>query len=151
MGSSFNTLRLEKKDDAWRVVRDADLPRGGIAEPAGADGPPRGTSIRGRVVYPDSSAASRATVVATPVCEGMPIRPLETALTATDGTFLVRMLSTPCDTIRLTAEKRDDFSLRTGEDPLYPRQNGTTPEVRLLADAVPEPVTIRLDLRGASS
>jgi len=104
--------------------------------------------LRGHVVYPDGSPAVGAKVVAATICERDWAHFVSDTLTTDDGSFVIKSFDTSCGEIRFTAEKRDGFWLKTGNEVFYPRPNGTPPEIHLLGDVSPDPLTIQLDLRG---
>lgn len=119
------------------------------AQPAERASLPTGIPLKGRVIYPDGSPASGATVYADPTCRN-DFGFSNLAHTSEAGSFEMLSVDPGCGQIRFTAEKREDFWLRTGDDPFYPRRNGTAPELVLTEGQFPEPVTIQLDLRGGT-
>jgi hypothetical protein len=107
-----------------------------------------GIPLRGRVIFPDGTPAVAATVVATTICETAGVHFVTDTQTSDDGSYVIPSFDSSCGHVRFTAEKREDFWLKTGKYVFYPRSNGTTPEVSLLGTVPPDPVTIQLDLRG---
>jgi hypothetical protein len=92
--------------------------------------PPKG-GVSGIVRYPDGSPSSNATVVAVTNCkDDIHISYVQEVRTSSDGSFYVPpFLASACNHIRLSAEKREDFWLKTGREVFYESDNGTTPEV----------------------
>ena len=87
--------------------------------------------VHGVVRYPDGSPSSNATVVAVTNCkDDVHINFVQEVRTSSDGSFYVPpFLTSACSHVRLSAEKREDFWLKTGREVFYESDNGTTPEV----------------------
>jgi len=115
-----------------------------------------GRTIRGTVLYPDGSAAPRATVTATTICDHASYRLVKQETTADDGSFSIESFGEDCYRYRLSANKSGDFWLETGDAAstspqgvFYSGPNGTYPTVDVLSTASPPaPVTIELGQRG---
>ena len=111
-----------------------------------------GGGISGIVRYPDGSPSSGATVVAVTNCkEDVHVSFVYEVKTSSDGSFFVPpFLSTGCNDIRLSAEKREDLWLKTGHDVFYESDNGTTPEVDAPRTGPPIVTEIKLGKQGGS-
>jgi hypothetical protein len=110
--------------------------------------PPKG-GVSGVVRYPDGSPSPHAEVWARTLCDDDLITLSKTVKTAGDGSFYVPpFLSSHCDHILLTAEKPEDFWLRTGRELFYECDNGTTPEVDAPRTGKPITTEIRLGRQG---
>jgi hypothetical protein len=109
--------------------------------------PPKG-GVSGVVRYPDGSPSPHAEVWARSLCADL-ITLSKTVKTAGDGSFYVPPFpSSHCDHILLTAEKPEDFWLRTGREIFYESDNGTTPEVDVPRTGKPIKTEIRLGKQG---
>ena len=105
--------------------------------------------VSGIVRYPDGSPSRDAEVWARTRCDDDLITLSTTVKTASDGSFYVPpFLSSHCDRILLTAEKQEDFWLRTGREIFYESDNGTTPEVDAPRMGNPVLTEIRLGRQG---
>ncbi len=70
------------------------------------------------------------------------------ATAAADGTFSIPAFGEECQRYRLTADKRSDFWLETGDAVFYGSSNGTAPTLDFSAVSASAPVTIVLGQRG---
>jgi hypothetical protein len=105
--------------------------------------------VSGVVRYPDGSPTPHAEVRARTECDDDLITLSKTVKTAIEGSFYVPpFLSSHCDHVLLTAEKPEDFWLRTGREIFYESDNGTTPEVDVPRTGNPILTEIRLGRQG---
>jgi hypothetical protein len=105
--------------------------------------------VSGVVRYPDGSPTPHAEVRARTECDDDLITLSKTVKTAIEGSFYVPpFLSSHCDHVLLTAEKPEDFWLRTGREIFYESDNGTTPEVDVPQTGNPILTEIRLGRQG---
>jgi hypothetical protein len=105
--------------------------------------------VSGVVRYPDGSPTPHAEVRARTECDDDLITLSKTVKTAIEGSFYVPpFLSSHCDHVLLTAEKPEDFWLRTGREIFYESDNGTTPEVDMPRTGNPILTEIRLGRQG---
>lgn len=105
--------------------------------------------VSGVVRYPDGSPSPHAEVWARTECDDDLITLSKTVKTASEGSFYVPpFLSSHCDHVLLTAEKPEDFWLRTGREIFYESDNGTTPEVDVPRTGNPILTEIRLGRQG---
>jgi len=106
--------------------------------------------VSGVVRHPDGSPSSDATVVAVTNCkDDVHVNFVQEVKTASDGSFyLPPFLSSDCNHILLSAEKREDFWLRTGRDVFYGSDHGTTPEVDAPRTGEPIATEIKLGKQG---
>jgi hypothetical protein len=110
--------------------------------------PPAG-GVSGVVRYPDGSPSPQAEVWARSECEDDLVTLSRTVKTASDGSFYISpFVRSHCDHILLTAEKPEDFWLRTGREIFYESDNGTTPEVDAPRMGNPILTEIRLGRQG---
>ena len=115
--------------------------------------------LRGTVSFPDGTPVPGATVTATTVCDSgeAGVSLVKKATTTPEATFSIAAFGEGCHQYRLTANKREDFWLETGDShsrsgaaaAFYVGPNGTSPTVDLpSATSSPQPITIVLGLRG---
>ena len=105
--------------------------------------------VSGVVRYPDGSPSPHAEVWARTECNDDLVTRSKTVKTASDGSFyLPPFLSSHCNRVLLTAEKREDFWLRTGREIFYESDNGTTPEIDVPRKGKPIKTEIRLGRQG---
>jgi len=114
----------------------------------GAKPVPFGIPMRGQVLYPDGMPAVGATVVAATVCPEDRAHLVKDVKTRDDGSFSIASFDLRCGRVRFTAEHREGYWLKTGDDVFYPSTNGTTPQINISGDSPPPPVTIFLGARG---
>ncbi len=102
-----------------------------VGSAATQDKVPLKGGVSGFVLYPDGSPSSDATVVAVTNCKAdVHMSYVQKVRTSSDGSFYVPpFLASGCNHIRLSAEKRENFWLKTGREVFYESDNGTTPEV----------------------
>ena len=105
--------------------------------------------VSGVVRYPDGSPTPHAEVRARTECDDDLITLSKTVKTAIEGSFYVPpFLSSHCDHVLLTAEKPEDFWLRTGREIFYESDNGTTAEVDAPRTGRPIMTDIKLGKQG---
>jgi hypothetical protein len=107
-------------------------------------------TLAGKVLFPDGTPVADARVTATTDCQTYHAgyRLVRFATTSLDGTFSMAAFGEDCQRYRFTADKRDDFWLRTGDDVFYGGSNGTSPVLDLSLASASQPVTILLGARG---
>lgn len=129
------------------VVFLSILPLSGFA--AAQDKTPlRVGGVSGIVRYTDGSPSSEAVVEAITNCnDDAHERFVQKFTTSSDGSFYVPPFSN-CNHIRLSAEKREDFWLKTGREVFYESDNGTTPEVDAPIIGSPVVTEIRFGRQG---
>jgi hypothetical protein len=108
--------------------------------------------LRGTVAFPDGTPVQEATVTATTICENgeAGYRLVKQATTTPEGTFSIPAFGGECSQYRLTAGKRADFWIETGDCLFCGGPNGTPPTVNLSAPSVPGTITIVLGQRGGA-
>src|SRR5881296_2794750 len=99
----------------------------------GAKVAPVGVPMRGQVLYPDGTPAVGATVVAVTACPEDTAHFVNDVKTGADGSFSIASFDPTCGRVRFTAEHRERYWLKTGDNIFYPSTNGTTPEVDISA------------------
>lgn len=106
---------------------------------------PLGIPVEGRVIYPDGSGATGATVRATTVCPGRTIHLTTTAVAGDDGRFSIDSFDSTCEKVEFSASYEDEFwldtdRLRTG------RQKG--PIIEVGESGPVGPIVVQLGERG---
>ncbi len=104
------------------------------------------------VAFPDGTPVQGATVTATTICESREggYRLVKQATTTPEGTFSIPAFGGGCNQYRLTAGRRADFWIETGDCVFCGGPNGKSPTVNLSAASAPKPVTIVLGQRGGA-
>jgi hypothetical protein len=104
--------------------------------------------LAGRVLFPNGTPAPDARVTVKTDCQNAGYSLVKYAIASPDGSFFVPAFGEDCQRYRLTADKREEFWLETGEDKVFYRANGVSATLDISSDSPLQPALIVLGARG---